>query len=135
MELMKMAEETGEVKNEEWRGKVGKMMEHELAAFLSGNPFCRIGCVDEEGWPYVVPCWFEYTSGGFYIIPRAKSAWARYIQKDRRVFLCIDDTTIYNNRGLQKPEHTSLEGPRRRGQRVQIHARAPLRYPGRHAPR
>jgi len=85
-----------EVKNEEWRGKVGKMSEEEFAAFLAGNPFCRIGCVDEEGWPYVVPCWFEYRDGGFYIIPRAKSAWACYIQRDRRVFLCIDDTTIYN---------------------------------------
>ena len=42
-----------EVKNEEWRGKVGKMSEQEFAAFLSGIPFCRIGCVDEEGWPYV----------------------------------------------------------------------------------
>ena len=82
-----MAEETGEVKNQEWRGKVGKMTEDEFVAFLAGNPFCRIGCVDEEGWPYVVPCWFEYKDGGFYIIPRAKSAWARYIQKDRRVFL------------------------------------------------
>src|SRR5216683_2457972 len=76
-----MAEQTGEVKNQEWRGKVGKMMEDEFAAFLSGNPFCRIGCVDEEGWPYVVPCWFEYSDGGFYIIPRAKSAWARYISE------------------------------------------------------
>src|SRR6266446_3016458 len=86
MELMQMAEQTGEVKNREWRGKVGKMMEDEFAAFLAGNPFCRLGCLDEEGWPYVVPCWFEYSDEGFYIIPRARSAWASCIQHDPRVF-------------------------------------------------
>src|SRR6185437_11676165 len=84
-------------RSEEWRGKVGKMTEEELNEFLSGNPFCRIGCLDAEGWPYVVPCWFEYADGGFYIVPRSKSVWARYIQRDGRVSLCIDDTSIYNN--------------------------------------
>jgi nitroimidazol reductase NimA-like FMN-containing flavoprotein (pyridoxamine 5'-phosphate oxidase superfamily) len=99
---MQMAEKTSEVKKERWRGRVGKMADEEFVAFLAGNPFCRIGCVDEEGWPYVVPCWFEYRDGGFYIIPRAKSAWAQYIRRDRRAFLCIDDTTMYNNRVLVK---------------------------------
>src|ERR1700722_19945908 len=73
-----------EAKSEEWRGKVGKMTEEEMAGFLSGNPFCRIGCLDDDGWPYVVPCWFEYSDGGFYIVPRARSAWASYIQRDGR---------------------------------------------------
>jgi nitroimidazol reductase NimA-like FMN-containing flavoprotein (pyridoxamine 5'-phosphate oxidase superfamily) len=131
---MQMAEETGEVKTQEWRGTVGKMSEDELAAFLSGNPFCRIGCVDEEGWPYVVPCWFEYSDGGFYIIPRAKSAWARYIQKDRRVSLCIDDTTIYNNRVLVKGEATILEEPNIGGRWVEIATRMSVRYLGEHGP-
>jgi nitroimidazol reductase NimA-like FMN-containing flavoprotein (pyridoxamine 5'-phosphate oxidase superfamily) len=54
-----------QAKNEEWRGKVGKMTEEEMAQFLSGNPFCRIGCLNDDGWPYVVPCWFEYNDGGF----------------------------------------------------------------------
>ena len=129
-----MAEETGEVKNQEWRGKVGKMTEDEFAAFLAGSPFCRIGCVDEEGWPYVVPCWFEYNDGGFYIIPRARSAWARYIQKDRRVFLCIDDTTIYNNRVLVKGEATVLEEPNLGGRWVEIATRMSVRYLGEHGP-
>ena len=72
-------------KSEEWRGKIGKMTDEEMAEFLSGNPFCRIGCLADDGWPYVVPCWFEYNDGGFYIVPRAESVWARYIQRDGRV--------------------------------------------------
>lgn len=98
-------------KSEEWRGKIGKMTDEEMAEFLSGNPFCRIGCVADDGWPYVVPCWFEYNDGGFYIVPRAESVWARYIQRDGRVSLCIDDTTIYNNRVIVKGEATVLEEP------------------------
>ena len=51
-------------KNGQWRGKVGKLTEEEMAEFLAGNPFCRIGCLDEDGWPYVVPCWFEFSEPG-----------------------------------------------------------------------
>src|SRR5216683_1122597 len=89
-DLLKRRAQVVEEKKEEWRGKVGKMTEEEVAAFLSGSPFCRFGCIDDDGWPYVVPCWFEYRDGGFYIVPRAKSAWAKYVQRDARVFLCID---------------------------------------------
>ncbi len=27
----------------------------QVEGFLAGNPRCRLGCLDEEGWPYVVP--------------------------------------------------------------------------------
>jgi len=123
-----------EAKSEEWRGKVGKMTEEEMAGFLAGNPFCRIGCLDDEGWPYVVPCWFEYSDGGFYIVPRAKSAWASYIQRDGRVSLCIDDTTIYNNRVIVKGEATVLEEPNLGGRWVEIARRMSIRYLGEHGP-
>ena len=93
-----------------WRGKIGKLSEEEIQGFLSGNPFCRLGCLDEEGWPYVVPCWFEYSEGGFFIIPRARSAWARHIQRDPRVFLCIDDSTETNRRVLVQRQSRDPRG-------------------------
>jgi len=124
-----------ETKSEEWRGKVGRLTEEEMNDFLRGNPFCRLGCVDEEGWPYVVPCWFEYSDGGFYIIPRARSAWARYVQRDARVFLCIDDTTIYNYRVLVKGKATVLEEPNVGGRWVEIARRMSTRYLGEHGPK
>ena len=120
--------------NEEWRGKIGKLSAEEMAEFLAGNPFCRLGCLDEEGWPYVVPCWFDYSDGGFYIIPRSRSAWARYIQRDPRVFLCIDDMTIYNRRVLVKGEATIVEEPNLGGRWVEIARRMSLRYLGEHGP-
>jgi nitroimidazol reductase NimA-like FMN-containing flavoprotein (pyridoxamine 5'-phosphate oxidase superfamily) len=119
---------------EQWRGKIGKMNEDETSRFLAGKPFCRLGCLDEEGWPYVVPCWFEYSDGGFYIVPRARSAWARHIQKNPRVALCIDDETIYNQRVLVKGEATILEEPNLGGRWVDIARRMSLRYLGEHGP-
>jgi len=121
-------------KEEEWRGKVGKMSDQEVAGFLSGNPICRLGCLDEEGWPYVVPCWFESSDGGFYIIPRARSAWARHVQRDGRVFLCIDDSAQHDRRVLVKGQATVLEEPNLGGRWVEIARRMSLRYLGEHGP-
>ena len=89
--------------SEAWRGKVGAMSKEEVAEFLSGNLLCRLGCLDDDGWPYVVPVWFEYSNDGFYIIPRERSLWAKYIQKDPRVFICIDQAD-----GLRKVMVLSL---------------------------
>lgn len=121
-------------RNEQWRGKIGKLTEEEMDEFLSGDPFCRLGCLDDGGWPYVVPCWFEYSDGGFYIIPRAKSAWAGCIQRDPRVFLCIDDSTRYNRRVLVKGAATILEEPNVGGRWVEIARRMSVRYLGERGP-
>jgi general stress protein 26 len=77
-------------KDESWRGKVGGMGDQEVIDFLAGNTVCRMGCLDGDGWPYVVPIWYEYNDDGFYLVPRERSIWAKYIQKDPRVSLCID---------------------------------------------
>ncbi len=110
------------------------MDEAETAEFLSGNPFCRIGCIDEDGWPYVVPCWFEYSDGGFYIVPRERSVWARNIQRNPKVFLCIDDSTVHNKRVLVKGEAAVLEEPNVGGRWVEVARRMSLRYLGEHGP-
>ena len=59
--------------SEEWRGKVGCLSEVELKEFLDSDVICRLGVLDDEGWPYVVPVWFLHKDGGFYIIPRERS--------------------------------------------------------------
>ena len=120
---------------EAWRGKVGRLSEAELGEFLAGGQICRLGCVDEDGWPYVVPCWFEYSDGGFYIIPRARSVWARHVRRDPRVFLCIDDSTRYNRRVLVKGKAGVLEEPNLGGRWVEIARRMSLRYLGELGPK
>jgi hypothetical protein len=64
------------------------MTAEEQAALLAGTPLCNLACLD-DGHPYVVPVWFEYADGGFYLVARARAAWARYLQRDGRVSLSI----------------------------------------------
>jgi nitroimidazol reductase NimA-like FMN-containing flavoprotein (pyridoxamine 5'-phosphate oxidase superfamily) len=61
----------------EWR-------EEEIAEFLGTGVVARMSCLDDEGWPTAVPTWFQYRDGGFYLIPRERSAWARYLVAEPR---------------------------------------------------
>jgi nitroimidazol reductase NimA-like FMN-containing flavoprotein (pyridoxamine 5'-phosphate oxidase superfamily) len=74
-----------------WRGKIGKMSPEEIDDFLGRVALCRLACHDDDGWPYVVPTCFQYKDGGFYIVPRERSAWAQFMKNDTRVSLVIDD--------------------------------------------
>ncbi|MEZ4520254.1 MAG: pyridoxamine 5'-phosphate oxidase family protein [Thermomicrobiales bacterium] len=66
------------------------MTEGEIEEFLSGPVICRLGCLDETGWPYVVPVWMQYADGNFYLVPRERSRWAASLQRDGRCSLCMD---------------------------------------------
>ncbi len=62
-----------------------------LDAFLAQPWIARLGCLDQTGAPYVVPTWYEWDGGAFWLVPRARSAWATFLQRDPRVCLCIDE--------------------------------------------
>lgn len=76
--------------DESWRGKVGRLGQDELDEFLAEGNIGRLGVLDNEGWPYVVPIWYQFAEGGFYVIPRERSHWADYMVNDNRVYLTID---------------------------------------------
>jgi hypothetical protein len=104
------------------------MTPSELNDFLRDPVVCRLGCLDSDGWPYVVPTWFAYADGGFYIIPRERSAWAEYMHRDGRVFLCLD--TEDNRRVLVKGRARLLEEPNVGGRWVDIGRDMAQRYRG-----
>ncbi len=118
---------------EAWRGKVGKMSQDEMEAFLAEGVIARLGCLDDEGWPYVVPTWFQYADGGFYIIPRERSVWAKFMQRDPRVFLTIDVSEGLR-KVLAKGEAELLEEPNVGGRWVEIANQMSYRYLGEHGP-
>ena len=86
------------------------------------------------GAPYVVPCWFEWTGREFYIVPRRKSAWARYIQRDGRVCLSIDEDGPPYRKVMVEGMGEIAEEPNVGGQWVEIARRMSLRYLGEHGP-
>lgn len=123
-----------ETKNsEEWRGKVGKLSDEELSEFLSTDAICRLGVLDNDGWPYVVPIWFLYKDDGFYIIPRERSVWAEYMANDPRVYLTIDETGR-QRKVMVKGEAQLLERPNVGGKWVDFANEMSVRYLGPNGP-
>jgi nitroimidazol reductase NimA-like FMN-containing flavoprotein (pyridoxamine 5'-phosphate oxidase superfamily) len=106
------------------------MSAEERAALLTRGVIARLGCLDDEGYPYVVPVWFEYADGGFYIIPRERSAWARFLQRDGRVSLCIEAAEGDGARVLVKGTAELIELPNVGGRWVEIAHDMAVRYMG-----
>ena len=104
------------------------MNQSQIDELLHSDTICRLACVDHEGAPYVVPCWFTYADGGFYVVPRARSVWARYLQNDGRVFLCIDSED--GRRVLVKGRAKVVEEPNIGGRWVAIGQEMAERYGG-----
>lgn len=75
-----------------WRGtKIGPMTAEEMNSFLLGPWLGRLACLKPDGWPYIVPVWYHWDGVGFWVVPRARSAWAHYMALDPRVCLVVDE--------------------------------------------
>lgn len=120
---------------QKWRGKLGVLSQEELQAFLQEGVVCRLACLKPDGRPYVVPCWFEYSEGVFWIIPRQRSVWAKHIEKDGRVALTIDETGPPYRKVLVEGDAAIAEQPNVGGQWVPIAERMSVRYLGPNGPK
>jgi nitroimidazol reductase NimA-like FMN-containing flavoprotein (pyridoxamine 5'-phosphate oxidase superfamily) len=68
------------------------MTPEEVDQFLAEpNHLVRIGTVDDDGLPLVVPTWFTVRDGMFLVTPRERSAWFRYLRRDPRVCFTVDE--------------------------------------------
>ena len=117
-----------------WRGKVGGMTDEEVDEFLKGPHLCRLACLDEEGWPYIVPLWYQYRDGGYYVIPRARSVWAKHIQRDPRINICVDIWPSMQ-KVMARGKAEIVEEPNTGGKWVEIATEMSLRYLGENGPK
>lgn len=117
----------------DWRGRVGAMSRDELEAFLARGHVMRLACLDETGHPYVVPVWHEWSDGRFWVIPRARSAWARYLERDPRVAFVVDVVETLE-KVIGKGEAELVERPNTGGRWVEIATRMAVRYLGPNGP-
>lgn len=106
------------------------MTPREIDTFLAGPWNARVGCLTESGAPYVVPAWYEWDGQVFWLVPRARAAWARYLQRDGRVSLCIDQEEAPHRRILVAGRAEIVEPPNVKGRWVSIAERMALRYLG-----
>lgn len=109
---------------------MARMTDEERAAFLAQPIICRLGCLDDDGYPYVVPTWFAYADEGFYLVPRERSEWARYLARDGRCSLCIDASELPYRRVLVRGRATVIETPNVGGRWFAIGARMAEHYRG-----
>lgn len=121
---------------EDWRGTIGTIARADMDALLEEGVLCRLAVLDGEGWPYVVPVWFEWDVDDevFWVVPREKSAWARYMANDPRVALTIDTPAPPYRKIAAQGRAEVVERPNIGGRWVEIARRMSRRYLGEHGP-
>ena len=124
-----MTEATPDARESQPKGDGRPMTAEEQAAFLAELHLCHLACLDDEGYPYVVPVWFEHADGGFYFVARARAAWGAYLQRDSRVSLSIVSSSR-STRILVKGTADIVEEPNVGGQWFEVNRRLSHRYIG-----
>jgi nitroimidazol reductase NimA-like FMN-containing flavoprotein (pyridoxamine 5'-phosphate oxidase superfamily) len=127
-----MSEQTQQ--DESWRGKVGQLAADELAAFLAEPVVARLACLDENGWPYVVPCWQEWDGDSFWVVPRARAAWGAYLAAEPRCAITVDEDGAQRKVVAQCRAHL-VEEPNVGGAWVPVAERMSTRYLGENGPK
>ncbi|HWM10744.1 MAG TPA: pyridoxamine 5'-phosphate oxidase family protein [Solirubrobacteraceae bacterium] len=120
--------------DESWRGKVGRLDTGEVAEFLAEGLIARLACLDEEGWPYVVPMWHEWDGESFWVVPRERSAWGRHLANDGRCAITVDEAGRQRKVIARCRAHL-VEEPNLGGEWVAVAERMSVRYLGENGPR
>jgi nitroimidazol reductase NimA-like FMN-containing flavoprotein (pyridoxamine 5'-phosphate oxidase superfamily) len=129
-------------KDEGWRGKIGKMSPAEIDEFLAEPNLARLACLDDNGWPYAVACWYQWDGKALWLVPRAKSAWATYLEHEPRCAVTIDESSAADEElesGVQRRyvaqcKATIVEQPNVGGQWVEVARTMSIRYYGANGP-
>jgi len=120
--------------DESWRGKIGGLELEEFEGFLGEGHISRLACLDDKGWPYVVPCWYEWDGDGFYVIPRERSAWAAFLRNEPRCAITVDEDGALR-KVIAQCTAEMREGPNTGGEWVPIAERMSIRYLGENGPK
>ncbi|HEY7520320.1 MAG TPA: pyridoxamine 5'-phosphate oxidase family protein [Methylomirabilota bacterium] len=94
--------------------RIGSLGAADLARFLAEPWNARIATVDDEGWPYVTPVWYEFDAATrtFEIVGRERAAWVAHIAREPRVALHIaDDGHAQHTRVVVQGVAEAVEGP------------------------
>lgn len=123
-------------KDQSWRGNIGKMSPEDYSSFLAEARPVRLACIDDNGIPYLVPMWYEWDSedNGFWIVPRKKSIWAKYIKARPNVAISIDEENPPYRKVFVQGKAELIEEPNLGGQWVDVATKMSYRYLGENGP-
>jgi PPOX class probable F420-dependent enzyme len=94
--------------------RIGGLADAELLRFLAEPWNARLATVDEDGWPYVTPVWYEFdvATRAFLIVGRARARWVAHIAREPRVALHVaDDGHAQHTRVVAQGVAEVVEGP------------------------
>ncbi len=130
--------------DESWRGKTGKLSAEEIDSFLAEPHLARIACFDDKGWPYAIPCWYQWQDGAIWGVARAKSKWAQFLKDDERCAVTVDESSAADGSegagaGVQRNfaaqcRAVIVEEPNTGGQWVEVARTMARRYYGENGP-
>lgn len=58
--------------------------------FLKSQKILRLATIDQEGIPHIVPVWYLYKDGIFYVGTSTKTKKAKNVIKNPKVSFCVD---------------------------------------------
>ena len=58
--------------------------------FLKSQKIHRLATVDKRGMPHIVPVWYLYKSGIFYVGTNTSTEKAKNVKKNPKVSFCVD---------------------------------------------
>jgi len=58
--------------------------------FLKSQKLLRLATVGKNGIPYIVPVWYLYKNGNFYIGTNTSTKKAKNVRKNPKVSFCVD---------------------------------------------
>jgi PPOX class probable F420-dependent enzyme len=72
-----------------------RLSAEEVAAFLDEpGHLVRLGTVDADGFPRVVPTWFIVVDGELLFTPRGPAVFLANLRRDPRLGLCVDEEAL-----------------------------------------
>src|SRR5205085_7664237 len=90
----------------------------------------RLGLIDADGYPHVIPVWFEYDGQNYWVVAREHVGYIPYIQREPRCALSIVEDVAPFRRVLVRGRAELVEGPVAGGRATQTSARIAARYLG-----
>lgn len=58
--------------------------------FLKSQKILRLATVDKKGIPHIVPVWYLYKNGNFYVGTNTSTKKAKNVRKSPKVSFCVD---------------------------------------------
>jgi len=58
--------------------------------FLKSQKIMRLATIDPKGSPHIVPVWYDYSHGKFYVGTNTSTKKAKNIKQNSKVSFCVD---------------------------------------------